>query len=68
MRPTGKAQGHIEVNPVALALVTGKTTAVALEELTDRVGMIESDMSTIRTRMGAVERAVIRCERSAVAS
>jgi len=61
-RPTGNPLGRIEVNPIALALITSRTTALALDELSERVGMVEADIGTIRARLGGIERRMLRQE------
>lgn len=68
VRPTGNPLGRIEVNPIALALVTHKTTAIALDELTGRVDMMDADMETIRARLGGVERRTLRLENRQLAA
>lgn len=57
-RPSGSPRGDLRVDAKALREIMRGGTVQTIEDLTSRVGMIESDISTIQARVRRVERKV----------
>jgi hypothetical protein len=53
-RPSGCAEGHIEVNPYQLRLVVLGEFCDEQAELSLRVGLVESDITTLKTRLDRI--------------
>ncbi len=55
-RPSGSSEGHLEVNVAVLrAMVLGAADR-ELDELGERVGFCESDISSLQVRVGRIEK------------
>jgi hypothetical protein len=54
-RPSGSPVGHLEVNPQALRQILLGQFHDETEDLSVRVGLAESDISTLQNRMRRVE-------------
>lgn len=62
IRPTGNPEGRIMVNPLALRLVQDRSAAQAIEDLSERVGLLESDQRTNRISFARHEKRLNRLE------
>lgn len=54
-RPSGAPEGHIEVNPYQLRAVILGEFCDEQQDLSLRVGLVESDIVTIRTRLRKID-------------
>ena len=62
IRPTGNPEGRIMVNPLALRLVQERSAAQAIEDLSERVGVLESEQRTNRASFARHEKRLNRLE------
>ena len=67
-RPSGKTEGRIAVNPLALVLIRSRSTTEAIEQLDDRLALLECSNRTFRTRLTNAEKKLIRLESRQMAS
>src|SRR5512138_3668090 len=66
-RPTGAPEGHIVVNPRALRALLVSGTASDLDDMSQRVGLLESDIASLQVRMARVEKKnVLQPKRSSI--
>lgn len=59
-RKTGNPRGNMTVDLEALAIATNQSARGSIEDLFNRVGILEADVETLRARLHAVERGEIR--------
>ncbi len=55
-RPSGAERGRLRVDARALREILRGGSSAAVEDLTDRVGMLESDVLTVEERLSRLER------------